>query len=120
MTATTDQQQASGRAILSRLLLLLGLFLAGLLPELNRAHSADAPQLAGRLLTDPSPAIMPTVAAQRFGALPQQDAPDAALPHETSHAATAAPAMPMLRPRPEAWPVAPAYLRPFPHGPPAV
>jgi hypothetical protein len=112
--------RTSAAAILSRLLLVLGLLLGDLIPDPRAAQAAVAPTGAADLMADATPAILPTDSARLIAALPQDDTPDAVtarpstLPPQRATAQTIAPALRIATP-PRA-----AHLRPYPHGPPAV
>lgn len=112
--------RTSAAAILSRLLLVLGLLLGDLIPDPRAAQAAVAPTGAADLMADATPAILPTDSARLIAALPQDDTPDAVtarpstLPLQRATAQTIAPELRIATP-PRA-----AHLRPYPHGPPAV
>lgn len=105
-------------AILSRLLLVLGLLLGELIPD-PRAAQAAAPTGAADLIGDTTPAILRAEAARLVASLPQDAGPEAVMAE--------AAALPAPRTIARITPPAPqgaglpraAHLRPFPHGPPA-
>ena len=106
-------------AILARLLLVLGVLLADLIPDPRSAQATVAPVGAADLLRAQAPAILPADAARLIATLPQDDTADAApsgisalTAPQGSGASVPAPTAPACHHA--------AHLRPFPHGPPAV